>query len=713
MGRHMFAKSKIGGRREHAGNGPCHRAMLVLLLAVSYFPLGTATAEPARIVFDTDFGNDIDDVLALGVLHSLQTRGESVLLATTSSKDHPKSVLFLDAVNTFYGRPDIPIGAVSSGMTPDEGRFLLLVDRKDAAGLHYPRDIQQADDAVSLLRATLAREEDHAVVLIQVGFFTNLRRLLESTPDEHSDLGGVELVRKKVQLLSVMAGSFQTIADENHYIEWNVLMDIPSAQFLARDWPTPVVWSGAEIGLSVPYPSQSIEKDYNYTQHHPLKEGYYLYKPPPHDRPTWDLTSVLYAVRPDHGYFDLSVTGQVTVEDDGFTRFDAVDGGRDRFLKVDAEKVIRVREALVQLSSEPPDTHQADMDISSSKSFERHVVALGGRVDYVFGDERTFEQCHAPTVVQAADSSLISAWFGGTEEKDPDVGVWMSSFDGKVWSEPFRTAKVNNTSHWNPVLFRDSSDVIHNFFKVGVDEIHWATYWSQSSDNGAIWSQAVELVKGDIGGRGPVKNKPIILSDGSWLAPASIEYMEGQQEVWKAFSDRSDDAGKTWQRSADFVVPESADGQLDFRFRGKGAIQPTFWESKPGHVHALLRTGSGEIWRADSDDSGLTWSPYSATGLPSNNSGFDALRLNDGRVILIYNPVGETGGARTPLDITVSADNGHSWKTIAHLEDDRDVKNEYSYPSIVETKDGIAACYTWRRERIRCWQIPLSAIVSH
>jgi inosine-uridine nucleoside N-ribohydrolase len=336
------------------GNDRNRRRLLVLVAATLCLASGIAKADPARIIFDTDLGNDIDDALALGMLHSLQTRGESVLLATTSTKDHPKSALLLDAINTFYGRPDIPIGAVRSGETPDEGRFLQIVDRKDETGFHFPRDLQQAADAVSLLRATLAGEEDGTVILVQVGFFTNLRRLLESGADDHSPLAGVDLVRRKVKFLSVMAGSFQTIADENHYIEWNILIDIPSAQVLARDWPTPIVWSGAEIGLSVPYPAQSIEEDYNYVKYHPLKEGYYLYKPPPHNRPTWDLTSVLYAVRPDRGYFDLSAPGRVTIEDDGFTRFDAVDGGRDRFLKLDALKIERLTEALVQLSSEPP-----------------------------------------------------------------------------------------------------------------------------------------------------------------------------------------------------------------------------------------------------------------------------------------------------------------------------------------------------------------------
>ena len=349
-----FGRKIVSELARHLDRDRRHWALLILMMVMLALLVGVAKADPARIIFDTDLGNDIDDALALGMLHSLQSRGESVLLATTSTKDHPKSAILLDAINTFYGRPDIPIGAVSLGETQDEGRFLQIVDRKDETGFHFPRDLEKAADAVDLLRATLAGEEDGSVVLVQVGFFTNLSRLLESGPDDHSPLDGIELLRRKVKLLSVMAGSFQTIADENHYIEWNVLIDIPSAQVLARDWPTPIVWSGAEIGLSVPYPAQSIEEDYNYVEYHPLKEGYYLYKPPPHNRPTWDLTSVLYAVRPDRGYFDLSVTGQVTIEDDGFTRFDAVEGGRDRFLKLDALKIERLREALVQLSSEPP-----------------------------------------------------------------------------------------------------------------------------------------------------------------------------------------------------------------------------------------------------------------------------------------------------------------------------------------------------------------------
>lgn len=358
------------------------------------------------------------------------------------------------------------------------------------------------------------------------------------------------------------------------------------------------------------------------------------------------------------------------------------------------------------------DAQGQERELLSSDAFRERVTSAGGRVDFVFGDDREFAQCHASTVVQTADNSILCAWFGGTEEKDPDVGVWMSAFRGESWSKPVRAAKVNATAHWNPVLFRDGDGTIHHFFKVGIDEIHWRTYWTQSADNGASWSKPVELVEGDVGGRGPVKNKPILLSDGAWLAPASIEYKEGKREIWKAFADRSDDRGATWQRTADFVTPTTANGKRDRRFRGVGAIQPTFWESEPGNVHALLRTGSGNVWRTDSTDGGRTWSPYAVTDLPNNNSGLDAVRLADGRVVLVYNPVGKDWGARTPLDISVSSDNGQTWKTIAHLEDDPDPESEYSYPAIVETNDGVAVSYTWQRDRIRCWQIPLGALDS-
>ena len=329
--------------------------------------------------------------------------------------------------------------------------------------------------------------------------------------------------------------------------------------------------------------------------------------------------------------------------------------------------------------------------------FSEHVVQAGGHVDFVFEDDRPFASCHASTVVEAGDGSLLCAWFGGTHEKDPDVGIWMSRYSDGKWAPCRLAAKVGKmTAHWNPVLFRDpAAATVYLFFKVGVDVPPWQTYWMRSEDNGATWTTPVELVPGDVGGRGPVKNKPIVLSDGAWLAPASTE-----AKGWKPFADRSEDRGVTWRRTEDFRFDRKG-------LRCVGGIQPTFWESPPGRIHALIRTACGNLVSTESRDCGLTWEPVHRTDLPNNNSGVDALRLGDGRVLLVYNPVGRNWGKRTPLTLAVSTDNGKTWKNLAHLET---APGEYSYPAIVSTSRGVAISYTWKRERVRCWQIPLSAL---
>ncbi len=202
-------------------------------------------------------------------------------------------------------------------------------------------------------RSVLAKNS--GVVIVQVGFATNLARLLDSPPDAISPMNGEELVKRSVSKLSLMAGSFRPIDGNSHYIEYNVVKDIKSAQKLAERWPTPMIYSGFEIGIALPYPAVSIERDYNYARHHPLAEAYIRRNPPPHNRPTWDLTSVLAAVLGDRGYFDYSPAGRVTVEDDGFTRFKETVQGTDTYLVLRPEQRLRVLEALVQLSSQPPD----------------------------------------------------------------------------------------------------------------------------------------------------------------------------------------------------------------------------------------------------------------------------------------------------------------------------------------------------------------------
>jgi hypothetical protein len=260
----------------------------------------------------------------------------------------------VSAVNTFYGRPRIPIGFTHSGLTNDASKFLPLAEAKDGRKLRYPHRLKRSSDApeaTALLRKILSRQADHTVVLVQVGYFSNFAALLDTPGDSSSPLTGRDLVQQKVKLLSVMAGSFKP---GGHDLEYNVTQHLAASKKLAREWPTPIVWSGFEIGIALPYPAVSIQREFAYVPHHPAAEAYCLYIPPPHERPTWDLTSALYAVRPDRGYFDLSAPGQVTVEENGFTRFTPAPDGRDRYLILTEAQIPRVKEALVELASQPP-----------------------------------------------------------------------------------------------------------------------------------------------------------------------------------------------------------------------------------------------------------------------------------------------------------------------------------------------------------------------
>ena len=320
--------------------------MRYVLLAA--FVCAAASAEPVKLIFDTDMGNDVDDALALGVIHALQSRGECELLAVTITKDNDECAPYIDAINTFYGRGDIPIGRVRDGATPGKSRFTGIYKHND-----HDLEPGTTPDAVAVLRETLAAQPDGSVAIVQVGFSTNLARLLDSRADEHSELDGTALVKKKVSVLSIMAGAFEQIDGRTHR-EYNVVKDIPAAKAIADRWPTPVIWSGYEIGLSIRYPAASIENDYNYVEKHPLQESYQLYQPTPHERPTWDLTSVLWAARPDRGYFDLSDSGNVMVDDEGITTFEKSSGGNDRYLIANEIQRAQVRELLAALSSEPP-----------------------------------------------------------------------------------------------------------------------------------------------------------------------------------------------------------------------------------------------------------------------------------------------------------------------------------------------------------------------
>ncbi|MBO5566027.1 MAG: exo-alpha-sialidase [Succinivibrio sp.] len=308
--------------------------------------------------------------------------------------------------------------------------------------------------------------------------------------------------------------------------------------------------------------------------------------------------------------------------------------------------------------------------------------------------------CHGSTLLPVNENRLLCAFFGGSYEGDSDVGIYVSTLiNGSYQSHCF--IKQSSEAHWNPVLFRLSDSEIVLFFKVGNVIASWRTYICKSYDDGQSWSEPIELVAGDQGGRGPVRNLPLRLTDGRIICPASLE--QGQ---WRSFVDISDDNLKTLHKSAEiyadksvFVSSEkdkSANIEVSEQsFSGRGIIQPALWEDSHG-VHMLLRSTFGTILRSDSTDRGESWcSPY-AVNMPNNNSAIAVVYCRD-RLYLLCNPVAGNWGVRTPLCL-FSSDNGTDFTEELILENE---DGEFSYPCMSEYKDSLYICYTSRRKNIR------------
>ena len=286
------------------------------------------------VIFDTDVGNDIDDVLALAMLYNYQKDSKINLLGVTINKANLYTVPFVDILNRFYGFDNIPIGFIGiDGPTTDTGKYLGVVvnDKQKNNKYTFSRKLNiesEVPEAWKLQRKLLASQEDKSVVIISVGFSSNLYNLLTSMPDEYSPLSGYELVLSKVKLLSVMAGNFS----DSNKSEYNVKIDIPSAKYVFENWPTEVLFGGWEVGHRIKYPSYSILNDFK--SPHPLVLAYKNYLQMPYDRETWDLISVLVAVEEYGQYLDKSSWGQVNVTEKGSTVFKPSINGKQQYLKV-------------------------------------------------------------------------------------------------------------------------------------------------------------------------------------------------------------------------------------------------------------------------------------------------------------------------------------------------------------------------------------------
>lgn len=294
---------------------------------------------------------------------------------------------------------------------------------------------------------------------------------------------------------------------------------------------------------------------------------------------------------------------------------------------------------------------------------------------------------HASTVVKTRMGTLVCAWFGGSKESAPDVKIWVSVRGEEGWEKPYCIADGMEVAHWNPVLFENKRGELCLCYKVGATIAAWETYIVKSTDGGYSFGEAKPLVEGGIGGRGPVKNKPLYLESGRLIAPASNE----PNEAWYAFMDISDDDGETF-RTVEIPRPEEPYSNKVLK-----QIQPTLWEEPAGHVHALMRTNRGYAYRTDSYDDGETWGTAYITTIPNNNSGLDVVKGHDGSLALVYNPTSGWGADRTPLWLSFSSNNGMTFEKALTLED---AKGEYSYPAIVAEGKKLHITFTYNRKTI-------------
>jgi predicted neuraminidase len=309
-------------------------------------------------------------------------------------------------------------------------------------------------------------------------------------------------------------------------------------------------------------------------------------------------------------------------------------------------------------------------------------------VDEFIFEKAPFPESHAATIA-ATPKGLVAAWFGGTKEGHPDVGIWVSRRQNDAWTAPVEVANGkqpdgSSVPCWNPVLYQVPDGPLLLFYKVAAKISNWKGMLMSSTDGGLTWTAPKPLPDGYLG---PVKNKPVLLKNGDLLCPSSTE-----DDGWKLHMERTPDFGKTWDKT----------GPLN---DGKNliAIQPSVLLHPGGKLQLLCRSKNRAILESWSTDNGRTWAPLTASSLPNNNSGIDAVTLADGRQLLVYNhvlpPAGQVKGPRTPLNVSVSRD-GKNWEAALVLEDSP--ISQYSYPSVIQSDDGfVHIVYTWRRQRIK------------
>lgn len=312
------------------------------IAAVSCCTEPKAYEGPHKVIIETDMGNDIDDALALAVALKAANNNELELLAVGCHKMSETPAKYVDIVNTYYGQPQVE-AAMSVTPVKETSSYTDYTQAPSAMGFAESKGGVYPEPVV-LYRKILAEAEDGSITFVSLGFGTTLAQLLDSPADEISPLTGKELVAKKVRTLSIMAGSY----GEKKRAEYNVVNDIPAMKKVFAEWPGEIVQNPFEIGKQVMFPGSEVENNLGWEGLNPVVEGYKLYRPMPYDRPSWDILSVIYILKPE--LFTKSVPGTVTVDDEGYTYFEPSAEGKHIVLSATIDQPQALKEYMVKMS---------------------------------------------------------------------------------------------------------------------------------------------------------------------------------------------------------------------------------------------------------------------------------------------------------------------------------------------------------------------------
>lgn len=692
------------------------------------------------VIFDTDIGPDYDDVGALAMLHALADRKECSILATIACNRYSGVASVLNVLNTYFGRPNIPIGVAGNGSVSIPALHnwdsLIIADYQ-----HLVKKNEKAEDAVQLYRRMLSGQDNKSVTIISVGFFTNLANLLESAPDKYSPLSGRELVKKKVKKLVSMAGRFDS--GQNNFKEYNILKDTLSSAKVFEEWPTEIIFSGFEIGNQI-YTGRALVR--SNIQASPVKDVYAWCFARNNEyesgRMSWDQTAVLVGIRGISDYYTIQ-KGRITSTAGGGNKWNFRKKGHAYLIeKMSVEKITALIEDLMMhqpLTGLSTNIHLKKIVTPGSRSesavsFREYTVFDGNKGFYHNGI--MFRLACGPTLTVCANGDLLCTWLSGSGvEPASDNGSLMSrSRDGgRTWSTPRLIAPATDMAGMLTNIRVTSDNKLTAYHvKWPSDKLYTEWFYTriQSSDHGYTWSDSTSFAVRKNNHNYAI-GSPLQLSNGTYLysgmffdkrekpltGPIHLLAQPDQteQNIYSMSEmTKNDEVSMTkfgQYRHGCNVLMADSDTSIHFTESGYignrplGLLEPSMVQLKDGRVVMLMRAEwGGFLWRSESADNGKTWSSAIPTDIPNPTSLANLIRLPDGRIGLIHNPSGEVGkfGLRSPLSLWISDDEMENWSVKADLISTQDY---LAYPFPVIYNDTLVFAYDKNRREIKFVEI--------